>query len=101
MEAQVAELTPFKAEAEALKQEKVAAELAAKQQELSAFAQAQGLDLTNEAVAGAIKDVNYAAIIAETVKLDKKSDPKPAVASFAMTSGLTMAGEYGDLLEKA
>lgn len=36
----MAELEPFKAEAEQLKQDKAAAELAAKQQELTIFAEA-------------------------------------------------------------
>ena len=101
LETQVAELTPFKAEAEQLRQEKAAVELAAKQQELTAFAQAQGLDTANEVIASAIKDANYATLIAESIKHAKKNDTKPVVASYAMTNGLAMAGEYGDLLEKA
>lgn len=84
-----------------MRQEKAAAELAAKQQELTAFAQAQGLDMTNEVVAGAIKEVNYAALIAETIKQGKKNETTPVVASYAMTKGMVLAGEYGDLLGKA
>ena len=87
-------------EAEKLKAEKEAAELAAKQQELTAFAEAQGLDVKTENVASAIAELNYAALIAEANKV-KKNDVKPTVAAYALTSGLAVKGEYGDLLEKA
>ena len=74
LEKQIEELTPFKAEAEALKAEKAAAELAAKQAELSAFAQTQGLDVKNEAIAAAIHGLDYAALIVEANKAcDKDS----------------------------
>ena len=85
---------------EKLKAEKEAAELAAKQQELTAFAEAQGLDVKTENVASAIAELNYAALIAEANKV-KKNDVKPTVAAYALTSGLAVKGEYGDLLEKA
>ncbi len=101
LDAQIAELTPFKAEVETLKAEKAAAELAAKQQELTAFAEAQGLDVAAETVAAAIKGVDYAALIAEVSKQNKKNETKPVVASYAMTNGLPAKGEYGDLLDKA
>ena len=94
------QLEPFKAEAERLKAEKEAAELAAKQQELTAFAEAQGLDVKAESVASAIAELNYAALIAEANKA-RKNDVKPTVAAYALTSGLAVKGEYGDLLDKA
>lgn len=97
----MAELTPYKAEAETLKAEKAAAELAAKQQELTAFAEAQGLDPKSETIAAAIQNIDYAALVAEAMKLDKKSETKPTVASYAMTEGMNMNGDYGDLLGKA
>ena len=100
LEAQVSQLEPFKAEAEALKAEKAAAELAAKRQELSAFAEAQGLDVKAENVASAIAELNYAALIAEANRA-KKAEAKPTVAAYALTSGLAVKGEYGDLLDKA
>ena len=96
----MSQLEPFKVEAEKLKAEKEAAELAAKQQELTAFAEAQGLDMKAENVASAIAELNYAALIAEANKV-RKNDVKPTVAAYALTSGLTVKGEYGDLLEKA
>lgn len=100
LEAQVSQLEPFKAEAERLEAEKEAAELAAKQQELTAFAEAQGLDVKAESVASAIAELNYAALISKTNKV-RKNDVKPTVAAYALTSGLAVKGEYGDLLEKA
>ena len=100
LEAKVSELAPYKEEAEKLKVEKEAAELAVKQQELAAFAEAQGLDVKAENVASAISELNYAALIAEANKV-KKNEARPTVAAYAMTSGLAVRGEYGDLLEKA
>ena len=100
LEAQVSQLEPFKAEAEKLKAEKEAAELAAKQQELTAFAEVQGMDVKAENVASAIAELDYAALIAEANKV-RKNEVKPTVAAYALTSGLTVKGEYGDLLEKA
>lgn len=86
---------------ETLKAEKAAAELAAKQKELTAFAETQGLDVKEETVAAAIRDVDYAAVIASAMKQDPKSGAKPVVAAYAMTNGLSANGEYGDLLDKA
>lgn len=100
LEAQVDELTPFRAEAEKLRQEKADAELAAKRQELSAFAESQGLDTQSEAVAAAIQEVNYAFLMAEAMKQNKKPQPKPTLASFAVAGGMPLGGEYDDLLGK-
>lgn len=91
---------PYKAEAEALKAEKAAAELAAQQQELTAFAEAQGLDVKDEAVAAAIQNVNAGALIAQSMK-HRQPTEKPAVASYVLSGGMNMGGEYGDLLGKA
>lgn len=101
LDAHIAELTPFKAEVETLKAEKAAAELAAQQQELAAFAEAQGLDVAAEPIAAAIKAVDCAALIAEVAKQGKKNAAKPTVASYAMSGGMSVKGEYGDLLDKA
>lgn len=100
LEAQVDELTPFRAEAEKLRQEKADAELAAKRQELSAFAESQGLDTQSEAVVAAIQEVNYAFLMAEAMKQNKKPQPKPTLASFAVAGGMPLGGEYDDLLGK-
>lgn len=99
LEAQVAALEPYKAQAEALEAEKAAAELTAKQAELTHFAETQGLDPKEEAVANAIQNVDYAALIAEVTK-NGKQGVKPVVASYAM-GGIAAKGKYDDLLEKA
>lgn len=101
LEAQIATLTPFQAEAETLRAEKEAAVLAAKQQELGAFAQTQGLDVKEPAIAEAIEKVDCAALIASANKRNLKTETKPVIAGYAMTSGLHAKGEYGDLLDKA
>ena len=96
----MAELDPIKAEVEQLRADKAAAELAAKQQELTRFAEAQGLDVKETAVAEAIQKADYAALVAESMKKEK-TETKPVVASYAMGSGITAKGEYDDLLGKA
>ena len=100
LESAIAERIGQILEAEKLKAEKEAAELAAKQQELTAFAEVQGMDVKAENVASAIAELDYAALIAEANKV-RKNEVKPTVAAYALTSGLTVKGEYGDLLEKA
>ena len=99
LEAQVAELTPYKEQAEALKQEKAAAELNARQQELRHFAEAQGLDTGAEAVANAITQVDYAALIAQ-VNQKQPGVPRAVAANYAL-GGISAKGEYDDLLAKA
>ena len=74
--------------------------LLAPKQELTAFAEVQGMDVKAENVASAIAELDYAALIAEANKV-RKNEVKPTVAAYALTSGLTVKGEYGDLLEKA
>lgn len=68
LEGQVEELKPFKAEAEQLRADKAAAELAAKQQELTCFAEAQGLDVQAEVVAEAIQKADYAALVGRSAQ---------------------------------
>lgn len=104
LDAQVSELGPYREEAETLKAEKAAAELAARQQELTTFAQAQGLDIAEAAIAQAIQSADYAALVAAAVKASagKQPEGKPAVASYAMAGGMPIRGnEYDDLLGKA
>lgn len=91
------ELEPFRAEAEQLRADKAAAELAAKQQELTRFAQAQGLDIQAEGVAEAIRKADYAALVAEALKVEQPA-PRPVVAAYAMSAGIAAKGEYDDLL---
>lgn len=100
LEAKVAELEPFKAEAEQLMQDKAAAELAAKQQELTSFAETQGLDVKETAIAEAIQKADYAALVAAAVKQPKPA-AKPTMASYALNGGLATKGDYDDLLAKA
>lgn len=99
LEAKVTELTPFQAEVEQLRADRAAAELAAKQQELTRFAEAQGLDVQAEAVAEAIRKADYAALVAEALR-EEKPTAKPVVAAYAMSAGIPAKGEYDDLLSR-
>lgn len=100
LEAQAAELAAYKAEVDQLRAEKASAELAAKQQELTHFAEAQGLDVKEKAIAEAIEKADYAALVVESIKAGR-SAAKPVVAAYAMSSGIAAKGEYDDLLDKA
>lgn len=93
------ELKPFQAEVEQLRADRAAAELAAKQQELTRFAEAQGLDVQAEAVAEAIQKADYAALVAEALRAEKPT-AKPVVAAYAMSAGIPAKGEYDDLLSR-
>lgn len=97
LETQVAELKPYKAEAEKLRADKAAAELAAKRQELTHFAEAQGLDVKADVIAEAIEKADYAALVAEAIKAEKPAT-KPVIAAYAMGGGIAARGEYDDLL---
>lgn len=99
LEAKVTELKPFQAEVEQLRADRAAAELAAKQQELTRFAEAQGLDVQAEAVAEAIQKADYAALVAEALRAEKPA-AKPVVAAYAMSAGIPAKGEYDDLLSR-
>lgn len=67
---------------------------------MTRFAEAQGLDVKETAVAEAIQKADYAALVAESMKKEK-TETKPVVASYAMGGGITAKGEYDDLLGKA
>ena len=72
LEAQVTEFTPFKAEAEQLRADKAAAELAAKQQELTRFAEAQGTGYSGGSrERRPFGKADYAALVAEALREEK------------------------------
>lgn len=96
-------LEQCEAELNKLKSEIAAAELKKEQDKASNFAQKQGLDVNDEKVAKAINDVDYKAIaslVMEKEPEEKKNENGVAIASFTMTEGMTISGEYGGLLER-
>lgn len=101
LEARVAELEGFKSEAETLRAEKVAAELKVKQDELTKFAELNGLDAKDEIVAKAIAEVDYPALMAEAMKA-VPTGAKGTLAPYALSGkGIKTGSEYGGLLDSA
>lgn len=98
LEEQVAEFINCKAEMESLRAEKLAAELKMKQDELTRFAELNGLDKEAETVAKAIADANYPALMAEAMKkCNGKPDTK--LAPYAVAELNAKHSEYGGLLD--
>ena len=56
--------------------------------------------MKDEVVASAIEEVDYATLIAESIKVGKPDPKQPVIAAYAMGS-ITAKGEYDDLLGKA
>lgn len=98
----ISELELAKAELDEIKAEQAAAELVKKQEKAKAFAEKQGLDVTNEDVAKAIAEMNYEAI-ADLAAAAEKAEEKPSetIASF-FGNGIDVKenNTYGDLLER-
>lgn len=95
----MAELTPYKSEAETLRAEEAETELKAKQAELKQFAELHGLDVQEETISQAIAQADYPALMAEVMKKAPAAG-KQTIAPFAMASqGIKATGEYGGLLE--
>ena len=101
-----AELARVNAELKEFKDAKMAAELKEKQMKAKAFAEKQGLNVEDEAVANAIAELNYEAI-AELSMASEKEEETPAVApvEVTMASFVDMdisapSDEYGGLLTR-
>ena len=99
------ELARVTAELKVFQDAKMAAELQAKQDKAKAFAQKQGLNVEDEAVAHAISEVNYEAI-AELAMASEPAQktPAPAAVEVTMASFVDMEisgdDEYGGLLKR-
>lgn len=99
------ELARVTAELKVFQDAKMAAELQAKQDKAKAFAQKQGLNVEDEAVAHAISEVNYEAIAELAMASEPAQEtPAPAAVEVTMASFVDMeiAGddEYGGLLKR-
>lgn len=99
------ELARVTAELKVFQDAKMAAELQAKQDKAKAFAQKQGLNVEDEAVAHAISEVNYEAI-AELAMASEPAQETPAPAAVEVTMAsfvdmeITGDDEYGGLLKR-
>ena len=104
-----AELARVTAELKVFQDAKMAAELQAKQAKAKAFAQKQGLNLEDEAVANAVAELNYEAIAELAMASEQKEEETPAapapVVEVTMASFVDMdisddGDEYGGLLKR-
>ena len=100
-----AELARVTAELKAFQDAKALAELQAKQARAKAFAEKQGLDVADEAVANAIAQVNYEMIAELAMQMTENAEanaPAPVV-EVSMASFVDMDisdEEYGGLLKR-
>lgn len=99
------ELARVTAELKVFQDAKMAAELQAKQDKAKAFAQKQGLNVEDEAVAHAISEVNYEAIAELAMASEPAQEtPAPAAVEVTMASFVDMEisgdDEYGGLLKR-
>jgi hypothetical protein len=94
---QVAEFDALKTEVETLRVEKADAAIQAKRAQMTLFARASNLDLAGDAVAAAIENADYEALMAEALKAASQAKPAPAAA--LTLSAAIQPKEYGGLLE--
>ena len=103
------ELARVTAELKVFQDAKMAAELQAKQAKAKAFAQKQGLNLEDEAVANAVAELNYEAIAELAMASEQKEEETPdapaPVVEVTMASFVDMdisddGDEYGGLLKR-
>ncbi len=99
-EQQETELATLRTEAETLRAEKTEAEQEAKRQEMRRFAETHGLDVESEAVANAIANVDYAALMAESTAAAKEP-LKAQMASYTLSASGIQTEAYGGLLARA
>ena len=107
LENQIAELNEIKAKYDAMVAEREAAELAEKQEKARAFAEKQGLNVTETCVAEAIAALDYAKIAELTMAQVKEEEPEPEaepVQRISLASFVELdVGEnkkYGGLLSR-
>lgn len=94
----IAELEVFKAELDTIKAEKEAAELLEKQNKAKAFAEKQHLDISDEAVAKAIAELDYETLANLSMSVENTKPEEIAVASYAMTPDITVKNRFKNIL---
>lgn len=95
---QVNELAAAKTELDEIKQAQAEAEREKKQEALKTFAQAHDLDIEAESVAGAIEELDYAALVAAALE---QSESGAKAASQRPMADIAVTDPYGGILGKA
>lgn len=102
LETQIAELTEIKNKYDSIIAEKEAAALAEKKAKAKAFAEKQGLDTSEEAVASAVDALDYQAIaemaMAQVEETEHKDDDKQVVTLASFVELEISDDKYGGLL---
>lgn len=105
LDKQVAELSDFKQKYDAIVAEANAKALAEKQEQAKAFAEKQGLNVSETAVAEAIEKLDYAKIAELTMSQVQETEPKPESKTVAVTLASYVEmdvsdDKYGGLLSR-
>ena len=100
LQAKIDELEPMRAELDQIKAERAAAELQEKQDKAKAFAEKQNLDVTNEAVAKTIAELDYEALASLSMENANDNKEQPVtIASYTMTQGFDVS-RFGSVLDR-
>lgn len=94
----IAELQNYKNELDAIKAEKAEAELHEKQEKAKAFAEKQNLDVTDEAVAKAIAELDYESLANMSMSVEKKDEETVTVASYAAATDISVKNRFERIL---
>lgn len=100
LEAEIERLKACEVELEAINAAKEAERLINEQNRARAFAQKQGLDVANEAVASAIESLDYTKIAELTMALEENTEQTVTVASYATVSPLKIKNRFENVLKR-
>lgn len=101
MDAEIERLRAIEAELAAINAAKEAEDLARKQEQARAFAQKQGLDITETAVASAVESLDYTKIAELAMAQDTATTEKViSVASFATTEPMKIKSRFENVLKR-
>ena len=101
LDAEIERLRAFEVEIAAYHAAKEAEELARKQEQARAFAQKQGLDIEQEAVASAIESLDYTKIAELSMAQEAVVEtPVVSVASFATTEPMKIKSRFENVLKR-
>lgn len=100
-DAEIERLRAFEVEIHAIQAAREAEELARNQETARAFAQKQGLDVNEEAVAAAIQSLDYTAIAQMTMaKEPKTTESNVSVAGYAVVEPMKIKSRFENVLKR-
>lgn len=96
----IAELESYKSELDAIKEAQAQAEKVAKQNRLKAFAEKMRLDPVEDAVATAIAELNYEALVNMASEIKEPTTEQPEIAAIVAGDSLKVKSRFGNLLDR-